>query len=105
MPCRFCSTAAYRAIRARRRSVLGARRHATTTCVMSPKNRLTVANSASSKERMAVFANLAHVVPPTPRLHLAFLAWLREHGFEDVDCHWKWLEMALLVGVKPTEPR
>lgn len=75
-----------------------------------------------------VFANLEHVASPTPRLHLAFLAaigetpeeedpsdrlldvetqlrWLREHGFEDVDCHWKWLEMVLLVGVKPTEPR
>lgn len=75
-----------------------------------------------------VFANLEHVASPTLRLHLAFLAaigetpeeedpsdrlldvetqlgWLREHGFEDVDCYWKWLEMALLVGVKPTEPR
>ncbi len=75
-----------------------------------------------------VFANLEHVASPTPRLHLAFVAaigetpeeedpsdrlpdvetqlgWLREHGFEDVDCHWKWLEMALLAGVKPTEPR
>ncbi len=73
-----------------------------------------------------VFANLEHVASPTPRLHSAFIAaigetpeeedpsdrlldvetqlgWLREYGFEDVDCHWKWLEMALLVGVKPIE--
>lgn len=71
-----------------------------------------------------VFANLEHVASATPRLHRAFIAaigetpeeqdpsdrlldvetqleWLREHGFEDVDCHWKWLEMALLAGVKP----
>jgi tRNA (cmo5U34)-methyltransferase len=72
-----------------------------------------------------VFANLEHVASPTRRLHLAFFAaigeplenedpsdrlldvetqlrWLRELGFDDVDCYWKWLEMALLVGVKPT---
>jgi tRNA (cmo5U34)-methyltransferase len=71
-----------------------------------------------------VFANFEHVAAPTRRLHLAFyealdepvehedpsdrlldvgtqLAWLRELGFDDVDCYWKWLEMALLIGVKP----
>lgn len=73
-----------------------------------------------------VFANFEHVASPTHRLHLAFFAaidepienedpsdrtldvetqlgWLREIGFDDVDCYWKWLEMALLIGVKPTD--
>ncbi|HET9729117.1 MAG TPA: methyltransferase, partial [Acidimicrobiia bacterium] len=71
-----------------------------------------------------VFANAEHVASPTERLHLAFLAalgregheddpsnrlvsvrdhveWLSTWGFADVDCHWKWRELAVVAGVKP----
>ena len=70
-----------------------------------------------------VFCNLEHVASPTPRLHEEFLQllgitpetedpsnklldletqlrWLREIGFIAVDCHWKWRELALIVGRK-----
>jgi tRNA (cmo5U34)-methyltransferase len=29
------------------------------------------------------------------------LEWLREVGFDHVDCHWKWLELALFGGIRP----
>lgn len=69
------------------------------------------------------FLNLEHVASPTARLQgscleamdmtmededrsnilqdvFVQLQWLREIGFEDVDCHWKWRELALFGGVR-----
>jgi tRNA (cmo5U34)-methyltransferase len=68
-----------------------------------------------------VFANLDLVASATPRLHERFrrevgrveddpsdclaglsdqIEWLREAGFGEVDCHFKWLELTLVVAVR-----
>src|SRR6185436_7591000 len=72
-----------------------------------------------------VFCNLEHVAFGSADLHARFLRafqlteadedpsnklagvevqlqWLRAIGFQDVDCYWKWLELALFGGVKRT---
>jgi len=70
-----------------------------------------------------VFCNLEHVASHTPELHKRFIQaigvnegeedpsnklldvetqiqWLREIGFQNADCYWKWLELALFGGNK-----
>jgi tRNA (cmo5U34)-methyltransferase len=69
-----------------------------------------------------VFVNLDLVRSASPALHERFrreigraqddpadrlaelsdqIAWLREAGFGEVDCHFKWLELSLVVAVNP----
>ncbi len=70
-----------------------------------------------------IFCNLDNVASSSKKHHIQFLyaigftpetesksdsllsmgiqlAWLKEIGFKDVDCYWKWLEMTLLIGYK-----
>lgn len=71
-----------------------------------------------------VFANLDLVRSASPQLHERFrreigrprddptdrladlsdqLVWLREAGFAEAECHFKWLELALMVAGSPSE--
>ncbi|HWH15001.1 MAG TPA: class I SAM-dependent methyltransferase [Miltoncostaeaceae bacterium] len=73
------------------------------------------------------FLNLEHVSSATARLHREFMTrigeapededpsdrcapawrqaeWLREVGFADADCHWKWREIALIGGRREAGP-
>ena len=86
-----------------------------------PRKRTLYAEIHAALTPGGIFCNLEHVAPGSAELHDRFLQalgitaadedpsnrcapvalqlqWLREIGFENVDCHWKWLELALLGG-------
>lgn len=92
--------------------------------VVDDRKRALYAEIYERLEPGGVFLNLEHVASPTPELHVAFLetlgktieqddpsnklvavetqlGWLRGMGFEQVDCHYKWREIALLAGQRP----
>ncbi len=55
------------------------------------------------KRAMAVFASMDDESDSSdqPAPVETQLAWLRDSGFENVDCYWKWLATATLVGERP----
>jgi SAM-dependent methyltransferase len=92
--------------------------------VADERKRALYAECADRLEPGGAFLNLEHVASATDELHVAFLAsldidpadddpsnllapvgdqlgWLRDAGLVDVDCFWKWRELALLAGRKP----
>jgi tRNA (cmo5U34)-methyltransferase len=92
------------------------------------RKRSLFAEAFSMLEPGGVFCMFDVVSSPTPELHdraqaaLGFgpedhhpsdqpaqledqLLWLREVGFDHVDCFWKWLELAVLAGAKPRDSR
>lgn len=91
--------------------------------VVDERKRAIYEESFELLEPGGVLGNLEHVSSPTPRVHEKFLeaigwpdedpsnklldletqlCWLREIGFQHVDCYWKWRELALFAGWKPT---
>ncbi len=89
-----------------------------------PRQRALYAEIRDRLEPDGMFVNAEHVASPTPRLHRAFLAalgrephqddpsnqlvavethlaWLRELGYEEVDCFWKWRELVVVAGINP----
>jgi len=92
--------------------------------VVDERKRVLYAEVLDRLEPGGVFCNLEHVASPTRELHDSWLeaigteprdddpsnklasveaqlGWLRELGYEQVDCHYKWREIALLSGTKP----
>jgi SAM-dependent methyltransferase len=89
-----------------------------------PRKRALYGEIFGMLEPGGVFCNLEHVAPTSARSHQVFmdamhltpadedpsnilldvptqLDWLREIGFVEVDCFWKWRELALLAGRRP----
>lgn len=84
------------------------------------------AETYAALKRGGTLVNFDHVASASERLHRAFFAaidepltWedpsdrlldvesqlqmLRAAGFDEVDCHWKWRELALIAGVREGE--